>query len=64
MMKRAMPAKMPARPAPTMRKPSSPAPMAYMADGGLVRDAMNKGYGCVGPSGGTGGVRSRQDFHK
>jgi hypothetical protein len=63
MMKRAMPRPM-ARPAPMQRQPMNrAAPMAYMADGGLVGSAART-CGCVGPSGGTGGTRGHQDYRK
>lgn len=48
---------------PPMRMPMRPQPIAYMADGGLVGSAART-CGCVGPSGGTGGTRSAQDYRK
>lgn len=61
MMKRPTPR--PVMPAPARRPMNRAAPMAYMADGGLVGSAART-CGCVGPSGGTGGTRSGQDYRK
>ena len=63
MMKRPMPKPM-MKSAMLARGPMNrAAPVAYMADGGLVGSAART-CGCVGPSGGTGGTRSGQDYRK
>lgn len=50
-----MPGKLPSKlPAMPMSQPG------YMANGGLVGDSC----AATGPSGGTGGTRSRQDYRK